>query len=106
MNDPETRSSLLIRVRDPSDRVAWEQFVEIYSPVIFRVAKRKGLQDADAEDIVQQVFISIGRALKQRPHDRSRARFLTWLKRVAENAVLNALTRAKPDRGAADTGRP
>lgn len=103
MLDPETRNSLLIRVRDPADRAAWEEFVDIYAPVIFRVAKRKGLQDADAEDIVQQVFMSISQALEKRPHDKTRARFRTWLERVAENAALNALTRGKPDRGAGDT---
>ena len=60
------------------------------------------MQSADAEDIVQQVLMSIAKALESRPHDPERARFRTWLNRIAENAILNALTRAKPDVG---TGR-
>lgn len=43
---PETRLSLLRRVRDASDNVAWEKFVKTYGPLVYRVAHRRGLQDA------------------------------------------------------------
>lgn len=99
---PETRTSLLLRVRDTTDLAAWDEFVDIYSPLIFRMARRKGLQAADSEDLVQQILMAVSKAIEQRPHDRNRARFRTWLNRVAENAILNALTRSRPDRG---TGR-
>ncbi len=100
---PETRASLLIRVRDPADQAAWHEFVEIYRPVILRLARQKGMQDADAEDVAQQVLVSIARAVEQREHDPRRAKFRTWLGRVAHNAILNALTRKKPDRGSGDS---
>jgi RNA polymerase sigma factor (sigma-70 family) len=100
---PETRASLLIRVRDPADQSAWHEFVEIYRPVILRMARAKGLQEADAEDLAQQVLFSVAKAVEQREHDSARARFRTWLHRVAHNAILNALTRGKPDRGTGDT---
>ena len=93
----ETRMSLLLRVRDHCDTSAWEEFVAIYSPVIFRMARFRGLQPADADDIVQTVLVSIAKAIEQRPHDPQRAKFRTWLSRVAENAILNAITRRKPD---------
>ena len=48
---PETRASLLIRVRDPADQAAWQEFVEIYRPIILRLACQKGMQEADAEDV-------------------------------------------------------
>ncbi len=97
---PETRPSLLIRVRDPADRAAWQEFVEIYRPVILRLAQRKGMQAADAEDIAQEVLSVVAKAVEQWEHDPQRARFRTWLHRVANNAILNALSRGKPDRGA------
>ena len=96
---PETRASLLIRVRDSADQAAWLEFVEIYRPVILRLARQKGMQDADADDVTQQILVSVARAVEQREHDPQRARFRTWLNRVAHNAILNALTRGKPDRG-------
>lgn len=101
---PETRASLLLRVRDPEDQAAWQEFVEIYRPVILRLARQKGMQQADAEDVAQQVLVSVAKAIEQREHDRQRARFRTWLNRVAQNAILNALTRSKPDRGTGNTG--
>lgn len=100
---PETRASLLIRVRDPADQAAWWEFVQIYRPVILRLARQSGMQPADAEDVAQQVLISIAQAVEEREHDRQRAKFRTWLQRVAHNAILNALTRAKPDRGSGDS---
>jgi len=100
---PETRASLLIRVRDPADQAAWHEFVEIYRPVILRLARRKGMQEADAEDVAQQVLVALAGAVEQHEHDPKRAKFRTWLGRVAHNAILNALTRGKPDRGSGNS---
>lgn len=100
---PETRASLLIRVRDPSDQAAWHEFVEIYRPIILRLARHKGMQEADAEDVAQQVLVAVAKAVEQRKHDPQRAKFRTWLNRVAHNAILNALMRGRPDRGSGDS---
>ena len=100
---PETRSSLLIRLRNPADQNAWFEFAEIYRPVITRLALRKGLQAADAENVAQNVLTSIARVIEKHEHDPQRAKFRTWLNRIAQNAILNALTRIKPDRGSGNT---
>ena len=100
---PETRTSLLIRVRDPADQAAWHEFVEIYRPIILRLARQKGMQEADADDVAQQVLVAVAKAVEQREHDPKRAKFRTWLGRVAHNAILNALTRGRPDRGSGDS---
>ena len=100
---PETRQSLLIRVRDPADHAAWQEFVEVYRPVILRLASQKGMQAADAEDVAQEVLTAVAKAVEQREHDPKRAKFRTWLNRVASNAILDALTRGKPDRGSGDS---
>ncbi len=100
---PETRPSLLVRVRDPADRAAWEEFVEIYRPVILRLARQKDMQAADAEDVAQEVLTSVAKAIERREHDPKRAKFRTWLHRVAANAILDAVTRRKPDRASGDS---
>jgi RNA polymerase sigma factor (sigma-70 family) len=100
---PETRASLLIRVRDPADQAAWHEFVEIYRPVILRLARQKGMQEADADDVAQQVLVAVAQAVEQREHDPRRAKFRTWLHRVAQNTILNALSRGRPDRGSGDS---
>lgn len=92
-SDPETRLSLLVRLSDPDDQAAWEEFSSLYFPVIYRTARFRGLQEADAMDVSQQVFVSVGKALQQRPHDPSRARFRTWLSTVTRNAAIDVLRR-------------
>ena len=51
----------------------------------------------------KQVLAAVAKAVEQREHDPKRAKFRTWLNRVAQNAILNALTRGKPDRGSGDS---
>ncbi len=100
---PETRPSLIVRLKDRTDDQAWSEFTEIYRPVVFRLACRRGLQAADADDLVQQVFSSVARVIDTWEIDPKRGRFRTWLSRVATNAILNALARARPDRGSGDS---
>ena len=100
---PETRASLLIRVRDPADQAAWYEFVEIYRPIILRLARQKGMQEVDADDVAQQVLAAVAKTIEQQAHDPKRAKFRTWLNRVVYNAILNALSRTRPDRGSGDS---
>jgi RNA polymerase sigma-70 factor (ECF subfamily) len=100
---PETSHSLIARVKDPADGAAWTEFLAIYRPVVYRLARHKGMQDSDAEDLVQQVFLAIARAIdKWEPGD-GKPPFRHWLSKIARNAILNALTRRKLDIGAGST---
>ena len=100
---PETRLSLIVRLKDRRDREAWGEFLEIYHPLVCRLALAKGLQHADAEDVAQQVFESVARAVDRWQPDAERARFRTWLTTIAHNAIVNALSRQAPDRASGDT---
>ena len=95
---PETNESLILRIRDPQDALAWSQFMSIYQPVVYRLTRRRGLQHADAEDLCQQVFLSVARAVESWEARPGGPRFRNWLGRITRNAILNALTRIKPDR--------
>jgi DNA-directed RNA polymerase specialized sigma24 family protein len=50
---PETNESLILRVKDPADAASWSQFLAIYRPVVVRMASRRSLQYADADDLAQ-----------------------------------------------------
>ena len=100
---PETRLSLIVRLKDRHDQEAWSEFLEIYRPLVYRLAVAKGLQHADAEDVVQQVFSSVARAVDRWQPDAERARFRTWLTTIARNAIVNALSRRALDRASGDT---
>ena len=95
---PETSESLILRIRDPQDAHAWSQFMAIYQPVVYRLSRQRGLQHADAEDLCQQVFLSVARAVETWEVQQDGPRFRNWLGRVTRNAILNAMTRTKPDR--------
>ena len=95
---PETNESLILRIRDPQDALAWSQFMSIYQPVVYRLTRQRGLQHADAEDLCQQVFLSVARAVESWEARPGGPRFRNWLGRITRNAILNALTRINPDR--------
>ena len=99
MNDwPETNPSLILRIKDPQNAVAWNELIAIYRPVIYRLARRKGLLHEDAEDLVQGVFMSVAKAIDRWEHGGGQPRFRNWLGKIARNAIVNAITRVKPDR--------
>lgn len=105
MNDaPSTHPSLLIRLRDQADERAWTEFTEIYGPLVHQLARRRGLQDADAQDLVQEVFRAVARAIERYDPDPERGSFRGWLSRIAANLIINLLAaQRRHPRGSGDT---
>ncbi len=94
---PETKTSLLLRIQNPRDEEAWREFVAIYRPVVYRLARMRELQHADADDLSQRVVIAVQRAIGNWQLDPTKGRFRFWLARIAQNAIINALARRPPD---------
>ncbi len=87
--NPTTRNSLLISIRDAENREAWVEFVEIYEPVIYRLLRSSGLQDADARDLTQEVFLKINQHIPNWQPGSDRGSFRGWLRRVTSNLVIS-----------------
>src|SRR5262249_40363990 len=101
---PLTHPSLLVRLRDRGDDLAWSEFVEIYTPLIQRLARRKGLQEADAADLVQEGFGAVARRVGRYGPDPSKGSFRGWLSRIARNLILDSLAaRRRHPQGVGDT---
>lgn len=82
---PTTRVSLLARLRDRGDDDAWKDFVSQYAPVVYRFARGKGLQDADAADLTQDVLSSVSTAVGS--FDPARGPFRSWLYTLAHRRL-------------------
>ena len=72
---PQTRQSLIVRLRDPADAAAWRAFVDVYAPAIFAFARGNGLQAADAADVTQEVCRNVANAMRSSRYDADRGRF-------------------------------
>ena len=94
---PDTRSTLIAQVRSPENREAWAQFVTLYRPVVYRMARKRGMQDADAQDLAQAVLIRVLGAIDRWEKTEPSTRFRHWLSRVAKNAILTALAKSSKD---------
>jgi RNA polymerase sigma-70 factor (ECF subfamily) len=86
---PSTRASLILRLRKPGDLEAWEQFSELYEPFIFRMARGRGLQDADAHDLTQEVMVRVAKSVSSWEPDQGKGSFRGWLSRITRNMVVD-----------------
>jgi RNA polymerase sigma-70 factor (ECF subfamily) len=96
-SDSRTSASLLGRLNtDPGDAAAWEQFVNRYGPRLLQWCSHWGLQDADAQDVTQNVLLMVARQMRTFRYDPERS-FRGWLKtvtRVAWSKFLEGQRRA------------
>jgi RNA polymerase sigma-70 factor (ECF subfamily) len=94
-NLPTTRPSLLLRIRDPQDAAAWRDFVRIYAPVVYSYGRRRGLQDADAADLTQEVLRAVAAAAGRLEYDPQRGSFAGWLFTLAHHQLHDLQARRR-----------
>ena len=86
-----TRSSVLRKIRDPENASAWERFFDQYADFIFSLARRSGLQAADADDILQTVLIEVAKSIQTFEYDRTKGKFRSWLATCAQHRITDLL---------------
>src|SRR5262245_51292777 len=102
---PTTRATLLTQLRQaPSDQAGWDEFVERYGRHIYRWCRQWKLQDADAEDVTQDILMKLTQKLRTFAYDPSRS-FRGWLKTVAHHAWRDFAESRHRARRAADTSQ-
>jgi RNA polymerase sigma-70 factor (ECF subfamily) len=98
----KTSPSLLRRIRDPEDAASWHLFVDIYAPLIYGYLRRKGLQDADAADVGQDVLSQVARSIRTFAYEPERGRFRDWLGAVTRSKLARFLHRKERTAAAED----
>ena len=103
---PLTQPSLLVRLKDAHDREAWERFVDLYAPLVYAFVRKRGLQDADAADLTQDVLRQVSLAAKSLIYDPRRGSFRGWLFTVVRNRLTDHWrAAARGERGSGDSSQ-
>ena len=96
-NNESTRSSVLRAVANTENEAAWQRLFDLYAGFIFSIARSKGLNDADAEDIVQIAFTDLARNLPTFQYDRAKGKFRSYLAGLVHWRVMDKLKAGKRD---------
>jgi RNA polymerase sigma-70 factor (ECF subfamily) len=109
-----TRQSLLSRLRDWQDQEGWREFFDTYWRLIYNVARKSGLGDVEAQEIVQTTFIYLSRRMPKFRYEPARGSFKSWLRvvtrsrigvyRRSEKAGNRLIREPFPDDGTEETG--
>jgi len=102
LQGPETRPALIGKLADPACEQAWNEFARLYRDIIYRVARARGLQDADAEDVTQEVFGIVSRKVESFDCDTAGS-FRGWLHKLARDVAVDRLRKPRLDIGTGDS---
>jgi RNA polymerase sigma factor (sigma-70 family) len=97
-----TRRSLLSRLRDWDDRASWQEFFDTYGRLIYQTARKSGLTDAEAQDVVQETIILVARKMPAFKYDPALGSFKGWLRMLTRRRIEKQLRKRLP--GAGGTG--
>ena len=84
----ETRSSLINRLKATMNGESWEVFFNTYWELIYSVARRKGLSEADSQDIVQETILKVHKSLERFQYNRERGSFKGWLRTITRSRLV------------------
>ncbi len=91
----QTRASLLLKLRDPDDEQAWSDFVTLYAPLIHAYLRKRGVQDADAADLTQEVLQTVSQQAHAFDYDSAKGKFRGWLFTITLNKLRDFSQRRK-----------
>src|SRR5215468_1166948 len=92
-----TRESLLSRLKNWEDHDSWQDFFDTYWRLIYSMARKADLTDAEAQDIVQETVISVARKIEGFQYDPAVCSFKTWMLRLTRWRIINQLKKRSRD---------
>lgn len=92
-----THASLLERLKDLEDQDSWQQFYTTYRRLILSFAVKHGLSDTEAEEVVQETFITVARNIADFRYDPAQCSFKTWLFNLTRWRIQDQVRKRQPD---------
>ena len=84
-----TRSSLVKRLRNWSDHGSWQDFFNTYWKLIYAVAIKAGLSEAEARDVVQETVLAVAKQMREDGYDRTKSSFKNWLCLITRRRIID-----------------
>jgi len=84
-----TSLTLLGRLQVVGDSAAWDRLFDLYQPWLVIWIKKYGVQDSDADDVAQEVLLTVSKGLKTFDHNGRIGAFRTWLRSILVNRLRN-----------------
>src|SRR5256886_12595069 len=97
-----TRRSLVDRLVHWEDQARWQEFFETYWKLIYSVARRSGLNDAEAQDVVQETVITVAKKIDKLRYDPAIGSFKGWLLNITRWRIADQFRKRRPG----DSKRP
>ncbi len=87
----EVLQGIIPRLHDWQDKQSWNEIYRLYHKLVYTVARRSGLHEAEAWDAVQETFVSLAKQSLKSTFDPERGSFKSWLLRVAQWRINDQL---------------
>ncbi len=92
-----TRQSLLSRLKNWGDQESWREFFDMYGELIYSLARKAGLTDAEGQDVVQETLISVAKQMPGFKYDPRLGSFKGWLRQITRRRIVDQLRKRRPE---------
>src|SRR5580765_5869827 len=91
-----TRATLIYRLKDWQDQSSWQEFFDTYWKLIYGVARKAGLTDAEAQDVVQETLVSVSKHMPTFNYDPALGSFKAWLLNMTRWRIIGQFRKRAP----------
>lgn len=95
-----TKASLLGRLKNSKDQASWQEFFDTYSGLIYSVARKAGLSDGDAKNVLEGTMDSVAEHMPKFKYDPELVSFKSWLQQIIRLQIISRTLKRRPSSGA------